>query len=124
MGTEAALPVIQEYARIRTEMKGSAWLYGTVTTKEFTENRKPDLREGASFVPPGDYAADNRALLYYVSVEYWQERKNWIASWRKESYIRFLASEPFLFAEADRYASFTIKATGFTRKPLRGFFVL
>lgn len=121
MGTEAALPVIQEYARIRTEMKGSAWLYGTVTTKEFTGNRKPDLREGASFVPPGDYVADNRALLYYVSVEYWQERKNWITSWRKESYIRFLASEPFLFAEADRYASFTIKATGFTRKPLRGF---
>lgn len=69
MGTEAALPVIQEYARIRTEMKGSAWLYGTVTTKEFTGNRKPVLQEGTSFVPPGDYVADNRALLYYVSVD-------------------------------------------------------
>lgn len=69
MRTEAALPVIQEYGRIRTEMKGSAWLYGTVTTKEFTGNRKPDLPEDTLFVPPGDYVADNRAMLYYVSID-------------------------------------------------------
>lgn len=69
MKTEAALPVIQEYGRIREEMKGSAWLYGTVTTKEFNDGRKTDLPEEPLFVPPGDYVADNRALLYYVSVD-------------------------------------------------------
>lgn len=69
MASAAAQPVIQEYARIRAEMKGSAWLYGTVTTKEFTDGKRPELPEEPVFVPPGDYVADNQALFYYISVD-------------------------------------------------------
>lgn len=69
MGTEAAAPVIGEYARIRTELGGNAWLYGAATTKEFTGNRKPELPDETSPVPDGDYAADDQAQLYYVSVD-------------------------------------------------------
>ena len=35
MGAEATGTVAGEYGRLRREMKGDAWLYGTVTTKEF-----------------------------------------------------------------------------------------
>ena len=35
MGTEANGTVAGEYGRLRREMKGDAWLYGTVTMKEF-----------------------------------------------------------------------------------------
>lgn len=40
MGTEAVWAVSEEYARIRSEYQADAWLYGTVTTKEFTGGRK------------------------------------------------------------------------------------
>lgn len=46
MGTEAAGTVSGEYARIRSEYQADAWLYGTVTTKEFTGNRKPEPVRG------------------------------------------------------------------------------
>lgn len=68
MGTEAAGAVSEEYARIRSEYQADAWLYGTVTTKEFTGGRKPKLEPTAE-VPDGDFVADNHAPLYYVSVD-------------------------------------------------------
>ena len=43
MGTKTAQTVSEEYARIRSEYQADAWLYGTVTTKEFTQGRKPEL---------------------------------------------------------------------------------
>lgn len=68
MGTEAVWAVSEEYARIRSEYQADAWLYGTVTTKEFTGGRKPEL-DPAAEVPDGDFVADNHAPLYYVSVD-------------------------------------------------------
>lgn len=68
MGTEAAGTVSGEYARIRSEYQADAWLYGTVTTKEFTGNRKPEPDPGAE-VPDGDFVAEDHAALYYVSVD-------------------------------------------------------
>lgn len=68
MGTEAVWAVSEEYARIRSEYQADAWLYGTVTTKEFTGGRKPEL-DPAAEVPDGDFVADNHAQLYYVSVD-------------------------------------------------------
>lgn len=68
IGTEAAGTVSEEYARIRSEYQADAWLYGTVTTKEFTGGRKPELDPTAE-VPDGDFVADNHAPLYYVSVD-------------------------------------------------------
>nr|WP_217936474.1 RibD family protein [Enterocloster clostridioformis] len=68
MGTEAVGAVSEEYARIRSEYQADAWLYGTVTTKEFTGGRKPEL-DPAAEVPDGDFVADNHAQLYYVSVD-------------------------------------------------------
>lgn len=68
MGTEAAGAVSAEYARIRSEYQADAWLYGTVTTKEFTRGRKPEL-DPAADVPDGDFVADHHAPLYYVSVD-------------------------------------------------------
>lgn len=69
MSDESVMTSASEYGRLRQEMKGSAWLYGTTTTKEFTGGRKPELPEKAVFVPTGDYVADDRSLLYYVSVD-------------------------------------------------------
>ena len=68
MGTEAVGELSAEYGKYRTKMNADAWLYGTTTTKEFTGFRKPDL-ENVSEVPEGDYIADNRAELYYISVD-------------------------------------------------------
>lgn len=68
MGTEAVGTVNAEYARIRSEYQADAWLYGTVTTKEFTGRRKPKLDPTAE-VPDGDFVADHHAPLYYVSVD-------------------------------------------------------
>ena len=58
----------QEYARIRTEYRTDAWLYRTVTTKELTGERKPELGP-ASEIAPGDSVAEAQAALYYVSVD-------------------------------------------------------
>ena len=41
MRMESTRSVSGEYGRIRTEYHADAWLYGTVTTKEFTGWRKP-----------------------------------------------------------------------------------
>ncbi|MEY8327503.1 5-amino-6-(5-phosphoribosylamino)uracil reductase [Lachnospiraceae bacterium 54-11] len=68
MGTEAAGALGAEYGRYRTEMNARALLYGTTTTKEFTGFRKPVLEE-AEEVPEGDFVADDRADLYFVSVD-------------------------------------------------------
>lgn len=58
-----------EYGRIRSEYHGDAWLYGIVTTKEFTGYRRPVLDEAAGPVPEGDFVAEEHAELYYVSVD-------------------------------------------------------
>jgi riboflavin biosynthesis pyrimidine reductase len=68
MNTEAARETGKEYARIRSEYQADAWLYGTVTTKEFTGGRKPKLDSEAK-VPDGDFVAEDHAELYYVSVD-------------------------------------------------------
>lgn len=68
MGTEAVGELGAEYGNCRTKMNADAWLYGTTTTKEFTGFRKPVL-ENVSEVPDGDYIADNRVDLYYISVD-------------------------------------------------------
>lgn len=68
MGTASAMNVAREYARIRTEYHAEAWLYGTVTTKEFTNGRKPVLHEVTN-IPDGDFIAENQAKLYYVSLD-------------------------------------------------------
>lgn len=68
MRTESSRSVSEEYARIRTEYRADAWLYGTITTKEFTGGRKPEL-DLEEEVPDGDFVADNHAELYYVSVD-------------------------------------------------------
>lgn len=45
------------------------WLSGRVTTDDnFTFYRKPDLDEGATLVPEGDFVA-KRADMYYVSID-------------------------------------------------------
>lgn len=68
MGMESVRSVSEEYARIRAEYQANAWLYGTVTTKEFTGWRKPELDFGAK-VPDGDFVEEAQAALYYVSVD-------------------------------------------------------
>ncbi len=68
MGTKAAQTVSGEYARIRSEYRADAWLYGTVTTKEFTQGRQPEL-DSVAEVFDGDFVAENDAALYYVSVD-------------------------------------------------------
>lgn len=68
MGTEAVGTLGAEYGKYRTKMNADAWLYGTTTTKEFTGFRKP-VMEQACQVPEGDFVADDRAELYYISVD-------------------------------------------------------
>lgn len=68
MGTKTAQTVSEEYARICSEYQADAWLYGMVTTKEFTQGRKPEL-DSVTEVPDGDFVAENDAALYYVSVD-------------------------------------------------------
>lgn len=68
MRTESAREVSGEYGRIRCEYQADAWLYGTVTTKEFTQGRKPELDLTAE-VPDGDFVVENNRTLYYVSVD-------------------------------------------------------
>ncbi len=69
MGTESARSVSEEYARIRTAFHADAWLYGTVTTKEFTGYRKPELEPVTDNIPKGDFVAEKDAALYYISVD-------------------------------------------------------
>lgn len=68
MGTKTAQTVSEEYARIRSEYQADAWLYGTVTTKEFTQGIKPEL-DPTTEVPDGDFIAVSNAPLHYVSID-------------------------------------------------------
>lgn len=68
MGTETVAELSREYGAIRSQMQGDAWLYGTTTTKEFTGFAKPVLEE-KNQVPEGDFVADDRAEMYYVSLD-------------------------------------------------------
>lgn len=69
MGMPTTCTMSAEYARIREAYQADAWLYGTITTKEFTQYRKPVLKETDAAVPEGDYIADKNASLYYISVD-------------------------------------------------------
>ena len=68
MGTETVAGLSREYGAIRSQMQGDAWMYGTTTTKEFTGFEKPVLEE-KNQVPEGDFVADDRAEMYYVSLD-------------------------------------------------------
>ena len=68
MGTGSAAGLAGTYAALRSGMNADAWLYGTTTTKEFTDHVRPVLEDGSS-VPDGDFVADDQAELYYVSVD-------------------------------------------------------
>ena len=68
MGTGSAAGLAGTYASLRSGMNADAWLYGTSTTKEFTDHVRPVLEDGSS-VPDGDFVADDQAELYYVSVD-------------------------------------------------------
>lgn len=69
MGTPSARAAGGEYAVIRSAYHADAWLYGTVTTKEFTDDRKPDMDPKEICTDQEDYVAQNQAELYYVSVD-------------------------------------------------------
>lgn len=69
METEGARATGEEYARIRTAFHADAWLYGTVTTKEFIGHRKPELEPVTEDIPEGDFVAEQKADLYYISVD-------------------------------------------------------
>lgn len=69
MGTQKARVASEEYARIREAFHADAWLYGTVTTKEFTQYRKPELDAMTEDVPDGDFIAERSADFYYISVD-------------------------------------------------------
>ena len=68
MGTEAVRTLAAEYGKYRTKTDADAWLYGSTTTKEFTDFREPIL-EKVDEVPEGDFVADDSADLYYISVD-------------------------------------------------------
>lgn len=47
-----------------------AWLYGPITTEEFTDWKKPLLNPDLETnVPDGDFIAQNHAEIYYVSLD-------------------------------------------------------
>ena len=69
MGTQKARVAGEEYAQIREAFHAEAWLYGTVTTKEFTQYRKPELDTVTKDVPDGDFIAERSADVYYISVD-------------------------------------------------------
>ena len=69
MGTQKARVAGEEYAQIREAFHAEAWLYGTVTTKEFTQYRKPELDTVTKDVPDGDFIAERSADFYYISVD-------------------------------------------------------
>lgn len=69
MGAEAVRSTSAEYARIRSAYRAEAWLYGTTTTKEFTNYRKPVLAPICADVPEGDYVAETNLKFFYVSLD-------------------------------------------------------
>lgn len=69
MNTESNRIVLKEYARIRKEMDGDAWLYGMNTTKEFVGFRKPIYTDETVEYTSDDYVAPHDLDLYYVSID-------------------------------------------------------
>lgn len=69
METEAAQSTSEEYARIHSAYQAEAWLYGTTTTKEFTQYKKPVLKPVCADVSEGDYIAETDLKFYYVSLD-------------------------------------------------------
>jgi riboflavin biosynthesis pyrimidine reductase len=68
MAEESTRLLSSRYSTIRNEMQADAWLFGATTTQEFLGYRKPVLKNNTS-VPSGDFIADDRAELYYISVD-------------------------------------------------------
>lgn len=68
-GTKTAQTASEEYARIRLAYRAEAWLYGTTTTKEFTQYKKPVLEPACEKVPEGDYIAQTGPGFYYISLD-------------------------------------------------------
>lgn len=68
-GTKTAQAASEEYARIRLAYQAEAWLYGTTTTKEFTQYKKPVLEPVCEEVPEGDYIAETDLRFYYISLD-------------------------------------------------------
>lgn len=73
----------KEYSHIREEFNADAWLYGTTTTKEFTDFKKPDLSQVDENIDDGDFVANNQSDLYYVSVDTFGE-----IGWDSSTYKR------------------------------------
>lgn len=69
METQAVQSTSEEYGRIRSAYQAEAWLYGTTTTKEFTQYRKPVLKAVCADVPEGDHIAETDLKFYYVSLD-------------------------------------------------------
>lgn len=53
MQSSVAAGMSRAYGEIRDRMNGDAWMYGTVTTREFTNFEDPEL-DGTGTVPEGD----------------------------------------------------------------------
>lgn len=68
-GTKAAQAACEEYARIRSVYQAAAWLYGTTTIKEFTQNRKTVLEQAFEDISDGDYIAETELRFYYISLD-------------------------------------------------------
>lgn len=69
MGMPSVQVVGEEYSRIRSDYQTEAWLYGTVTTKEFTGCQRPFLDEQIVSFSMEDFVAERNAAFYYVSVD-------------------------------------------------------
>ncbi len=67
MGLPAPRTASGEYGR--GAYQADAWLYGTVTTREFTGWREPELEEGPIPALEENIAAETNAPLYYVSID-------------------------------------------------------
>ncbi len=62
-------PLTAAYAKIREDYRADAWAYGTTTTKEFTQNRRPVIIPSDTTVPDGDYIARRDIPFYYISID-------------------------------------------------------
>lgn len=69
MGMSSLREVSEEYGRIRAAYQADAWLYGTITTKEFTGFQRPELDDNIVSFSMDDFVAEDRAPLYYVSID-------------------------------------------------------
>lgn len=69
MGHPSIQSAGQTYGKLRRAYNADAWLFGTVTTKEFLNFKTPALTKGSVPSCPGDFVADHTETLYYVSVD-------------------------------------------------------